>query len=355
MILSLLLACGGPPSSSPSSASLDDTAPDVADQEDETYEIPDFPAGVSTLAGSGDMAIADGTGTSASFLEPKAIALSPDGLLYVAGTGGRLRTVDMDGVVRTITSSNRALDDVGGLAVDAEGAVYLSDPQQHCIYRVADGDPEVIAGSCGTSGFEDGVAPLFKRPRDLEFDADGRLLVADSENMRIRAIEPDGSASTVAGHDSYGVSTEGPATEAALYFPLALAVHADGSVFFSGLDNCIRRVADGVVEDVAGLCNNYSSSGTEDGVADEARFFGPYGLALDGDGELLIADAFNLRIRSLGSDLAEVDTVTGSSKGYLDGTLEEALFDVPRDVAIDRDGNLFVTDSVNHRIRVVVR
>ena len=104
MIFLLLAACGGAPNST--TDALGDTATDGLDTGTEanaSYDIPAFPEGVSTLAGSGEMAIADGTGPGASFMEPKAIALASDGLLYVAGSGGELRTVDMDGVVDTIS------------------------------------------------------------------------------------------------------------------------------------------------------------------------------------------------------------------------------------------------------------
>lgn len=317
-------------------------------------EIPDFPQGVSTLAGSDEMASIDGIGDAAAFHEPKSIALGDDGILVVVGGDGAIRLVSMDGSVQTWSFEGATLTDAGGLAVDESGAMYVSDPQQHCIVRVDGRLGEVFAGTCGESGMMDGADALFTRPRGLAFDAQGNLLVADSENMRIRSISPNGTVSTVAGVDGFGGPTEGSVSTAALYFPLDLAVHQNGDVYFSGLDNCIRRIHDGQVENIAGLCQNYSSDGSADGVAGDARFYGPFDIAFLDEDTLIVSDSFNDRLRMLSLDTQTVTTLTGEGTGYLDGALDQALFSVPRSVAVDRLGNVFVADSVNHRIRVVV-
>ncbi len=317
-------------------------------------DIPTFPQGVSTLAGSGAMTTIDGVGAEAAFHEPKAMALSPDGDLYVAGMTDAVRVVSMDGEVRSLAFDGPRPSEVAGMAFGPDGALYLSDNAQHCILRISEGASQVFAGTCGSPGFADGAVALFHRPRGLSFDADGDLILADSENMRLRSIDPDGVASTLAGIDSFSGPTEGPVSTAMVYFPLDVAIADDGVVYFSGLDNCIRRVAAGQVEDVAGLCQNYSSLGTNDGSAEAARFTAPFNIAFDSAGRLIISDSFNSRIRVLSADRTEVSTLTGDTPGYRDGALDEALFDVTRGIAIDRGDNLFVADSVNNLVRVVV-
>ena len=343
----LLLACAGPGSS-------DGSFEDTASAPGPSYDIPEFPEGVSTLAGSDTMASSDGLGDAAAFHEPKTIALRADGVLIVVGGDGQVREVDQSGAVQTLSFGGATLTDAGGLAIDADGAIYVSDPQQHCIVRIADGMGDVFAGTCGTSGMAEGASALFTRPRGLTFDGQGNLLVADSENMRIRSISPDGVVSTVAGIDSFSGPTEGSISSATLYYPIDIAVHEGGDIYFSGLDNCIRRIQGEQVENMAGLCQNYSSEGSDDGAPEDARFYAPFDITFADTDTLIISDSFNDRIRIYSIEEQIVSTLTGSSAGYLDGSLDEALFEIPRAVTVDRQGNLFVADSVNHRVRVVV-
>ena len=107
------------------------------------------------------------------------------------------------------------------------------------------------------------------------------------------------------------------------------------------------------VENVAGLCRNYSNEGTEDGNASDARFSHPLDITFRSDGALVIADSFNDRIRLLSADKSNVTTLSGSQRGYLDGDYNEAMFDVPRSVVADYVGNIYVAESVNMRIRVI--
>ena len=86
----------------------------------------------------------------------------------------------------------------------------------------------------------------------------------------------------------------------------------------------------------------------------DARFDTPLDIAFTPAGELVIADAFNDSLRVLSADLSTVRTLTGSDAGFQDGSLEDALFEIPRSVTVDESGNIYVADSVNNRIRVVV-
>ncbi len=344
----VLLACN------PGDTKDDTSSPADTGDTSSLVDVPDFVQGVSTLAGSGEMATVDGVGAEAAFFEPKAMALGPDGALYVGGMTGAVRVVTMEGEVSSLAFSGPGPNEIAGMAFGPDGALYLSDNDQHCIFRIIDGESAVFAGSCGSPGFAEGATTALQRPRGMDFDAAGNLIVADSENMRIRSFDPAGVSSTIAGVDGIGGPTEGPVSTAMVYYPLDVAVAEDGAIYLSGLDNCIRRVSDGRVENIAGLCQNYASEGNTDGAASQARFMAPFNIAFDSSGRLLISDSFNSRIRVLSADGTQVSTLTGSSEGYRDGGLDEALFDLTRGIAIDRGDTLFVADSVNNLVRVVV-
>ena len=178
--------------------------------------------------------------------------------------------------------------------------------------------------------------------------------MADAHNFLIRRITPAGETSTIAGSgQEYAGPTEGPVDEANLYIPFGVAVHQSGDIYISGFDHCIRRISDGQVSNVAGLCQNYSNTGIDDGPAPNARFDTPLDIRFLGDDQLIIADSYNDRIRVYDVAQRNVDTIAGSDAGYLDGTALDALFDVPRSIAVDYAGNIYVADSVNMRIRVI--
>lgn len=315
-----------------------------------------FDNGVTTLAGSGEMISLDGNGMLASFAEPKAIRLRSDGVLIVADSlTGQIRMVDPLGTVESLEMSGPKPVSPSGLAV-TDDAIYVSDYDQHCIFKIEETVSTVLAGTCGETGYQNGVTALFENPRGLAIDGEGNLLVADAGNNAIRSISPNGEVVTIAGTgEKYVASSEGPVLEANVYIPFGLAIHPNGDLFFSGFDHCIRRIHDGTIEDVAGLCLNYGNTGTSDGIGIDARFDTPLDIAFTPDGSLIIADAFNDRLRILSPDRSVVTTLTGQAAGYQDGSLEEALFEIPRSVAVDANGNIYVADSINHRIRVVVR
>jgi hypothetical protein len=318
------------------------------------YDVPTFPIGVSTLAGSGEFTSIDGQGSSASFSEPRAIVLHRTGGLIVVESGsGAIRVLDFDGTVRSIVFTGIQPLSAGGLSIDGNDSLYVSDPSQHCILKIEDGLSEVFGGSCGTSGYQDGSVALFNAPQGLDFDAEGNLIVADAQNNRIRSISPEGLVSTVAGVGGLLNPTEGPVEVANVYLPYGVAVHPNNQIFFSGLDQCIRRINEGQVENIAGLCQNFSNEGSMDGSASNARFNHPLNILFGSDSTLYISESNNDRIRILSSDLGTVSTLSGSLKGFKDGSHAEALFDHPHGLAIDHQGNIYVADGNNQRIRVI--
>lgn len=318
------------------------------------YAVPTFPFGVSTLAGSGDFSSVDGQGNSASFSDPRALALHSDGgLIVVESASGAIRFLDFDGSVNSIVITGISPLSAGGVSIDHNDTLYVSDPSQHCILKIRDGLSEVFGGSCGTSGYQDGSEALFNAPQGMDFDAEGNLIVADAQNNRIRSISPEGIVSTVAGVGGQLNPTEGPVEVANIYLPYGVAVHPNNQIFFSGLDQCIRRINQGQVENVAGLCQSFSNDGSMDGSASNARFNHPLNIRFGVEFSLYISESKNDRIRILSSDLGTVSTLSGSLNGFQDGSHAEALFDHPHGLAIDHLGNTYVADGNNQRIRVI--
>ena len=351
-----LIACGEKTSDTGTETELvNGEEAEASEEETSEDSATDFTEGVSTLAGSGNYDSVDGRGELASFGEPKVIRMRDDGVLVVGDTKtGHIREVTTDGTVTTMAISGVLPVAPSGLAFDGD-VMYISDYDQHCIYKVEGLVSSVFAGNCGEIGYQNGSSALFENPRSLLMDPEGNLLVADAGNNAIRSITPAGEVSTVVGTaEKFAPSTEGPVLEANLYIPFGLAYSPEGDLFIAGFDHCIRRVRDGNVEDVAGLCRNWGNTGVEDGPSMDARFDTPLDIAFTPEGELLIADTFNDSLRVLSSDLSTVRTLVGSEPGYQDGGLEEALFEIPRSVTVDESGNIFVADSVNNRIRVVV-
>jgi len=301
---------------------------------------------VGTLAGTGDLDTRDGLAEVAAFWEPKAVAFDQNGGLLVAQGDGAIRRISPDGLVTTLPIEAAALRNPSGLVVGPDGTVYISDADLDCIVAWADGESRVFAGVCEGSSELDG-------PRGLAWSREGLLLVADSANMRLQTVDSEGRVQVFAGSGEFSLPSEGPADSADLYMPHAVTQSANGEVWFSGMDHCLRRVADGMVEDVAGWCANFGNTGTADGAAVDARFDSPWALAVDHDDNLLVSDTMNDRIRVLSADRSEVWTLAGGEAGDVDGSLEEARFDFPRGIAVHADGWIAVADSGNHRIRVI--
>jgi sugar lactone lactonase YvrE len=252
------------------------------------------------------------------------------------------------------------LNHLSGVVEDGQGVLYIADTSNHAIRRVGlDGTITTIAGT-GREGFTgDGgpatAAQLFN-PYSVALDAAGDLFIADTYNHRIRRIGIDGNISTVAGNGSDGSSGDGgPATNASLSYPGGVSVDTDGTLYIADTRNCrVRRVSSrGTISTVAGtgFCG-YNGDG---GSATQARLYNPLGVWKEPNGSLYIADGYNHRIRRV-STSGSISTVAGDgTAGYGGdgGAATAAQLAYPGGVATDPAGNLYIADSLNHRIRRV--
>ncbi len=243
--------------------------------------------------------------------------------------------------------SRLSLGQIGGIAVDPEGFFYLADPAQHRIFRLSpEGELEVWAGS-GKAGHRDGAAEQaqFDSPQGLLWDPKGGLWVADSGNHCLRYISRQRRVTTFAGTCVAGYR-DGERDEAQFREPFGLALGLDGSLYVADRANRrIRRITPtGKVTTAAGT----GQPGSADGPAEQAQLLEPTALAVDKAGNLWIADRHRLRRLSANGHLT---TLSQAEAGYRDGPLAEARFQTLAGLAFDSAGVLWLADQDNRRIR----
>ena len=237
------------------------------------------------------------------------------------------------------------------LAEDADGNIYVADQLNHAIRKIdAGGQVSTFAGN-GNPGVKDGNGQNaeFKQPDALIVGGDGNIYVADYTGNTIREISPGGEGTTIAG-DSVAGYVDGPGSSARFNGPTGLAMDSQGNLFVSEFfNNVIRKITPAYqVSTYAGT----GAIGADDNTRLQATFYGPLTLAMDKDGNLLIGDWLNFRIRKIDVE-GNVSTLAGSTKGYLDGPALEAQFNTPAGLAFDAHDNLYVSDAFNNRIRMI--
>ncbi|MDR0442237.1 MAG: hypothetical protein LBH44_02380 [Treponema sp.] len=189
------------------------------------------------------------------------------------------------------------------IAVDSKGNVYVADTGNHCIRKITpDGTVITIAGN-GTVGYADGKANgvRFDSPSDIAIDEYGNVYVADTGNHCIRKITPDGTVITIAGHGYDWNYIDGKAVSARFYSPSGVAIDSKENVYVADTGNhCIRKITpDGMVSTIAGD----TTPGFADRPGYSARFNSPNGVAVDNNGNVYVADTENNRIRKLSPPL----------------------------------------------------
>lgn len=212
-----------------------------------------------------------------------------------------------------------------------------------------------LAGN-GTAGFLDGadISAQFNSPREIVVDASGNIYVADRVNQRIRMITPAGVVSTVAGNGTAG-GTNGIGTAAKFNEPTGIALDVAAGILYvtDRFGHRVRKIiiASGSVSTLAG--SSIGTQGYTDATGTSALFDNPMGLALDGSGNLYVADWQNNCIRKVVTSTGVVTTIIGNgTAGFADATGTSALLNAPTNLCIN--GNfLYVSDAGNFRIRKV--
>ncbi len=254
------------------------------------------------------------------------------------------------------TGSVARFSSPNGVAVDASGNVYVADTLNSTIRKMtAAGVVTTLAGNASNRGSTDGTgsAALFRYPQGVAADTKGNVYVADTTSHTIRKITSAGVVTTVAGRPLEPGSNDGTGTAALFNYPYGVAVDANDNVYVADRNNhTIRQINSvGVVSTLAG---GAGSSGSMDGGGSAARFNSPSGIAVDTLGNVYVADTGNQLIRKITSAGA-VTTLVGSAgiSGSADGIGSAARFNAPSSVAVDASGKLYVADSGNSTIRKI--
>jgi len=332
---------------------------------------------VTTIAGqAGIKGSADGAGTNASFNLPNGIAVDASGNLYVADefndTIRKMTPVGTNWVVSTLAGqvgmaglidgmgTNTEFSTPTGVAVDSAGNVYVADVANDVIRQITPaGYVSTIAGQPHHPGHTDGTnnGAQFYMPFGITVDATTNLYVTDGVNETVRKLVPVASGwavSTIAGQVTNAGGADGVGTNAQFNGPAGIVIGGGNALYVADdNNNTIRKLTltgtNWTVSTFAGLVGVY---GDADGAGSNARFHTPIGVAVDGTGNIYVADANNNEIRKITTG-GTVSTFTGISTGSTDGPGTNALFWSTAAVALDAQGNVYVADYYNCTIRKI--
>ncbi|HEX4265037.1 MAG TPA: hypothetical protein VH597_11915 [Verrucomicrobiae bacterium] len=331
----------------------------------------------STLAGNGFIGTANGTNGSAQFYNPYGVVLDNAGDIYVTDGDNLIRKITALGtnwVVTTLAGNTAfgSVDGVGttaefngleGVAVDGAGNVYAADAINNTIRMMTPANlVTTIAGAVTHYGTNDGVgtAARFYAPFGVTTDAASNVYVGDQSANLIRKITRDGVVTSLAGNgDISGGNTDGTNHSATFRQPSCLAVDGAGNIYVADAGNKeIRKVMPvGTNWSVVTIAGGSGVSGSKDGTNKTAQFGFCYGLCMDAAANLYVADTDNQLIRRVspvGTNWV-VTTLAGKAgqSGSADGTNKNAQFFSPYGITVDSATNLYVADYQNMTIRKI--
>jgi sugar lactone lactonase YvrE len=320
---------------------------------------------ISTFAGGALPVNIPGTSASLGYA-PRNLAADQAGNVFFVYENSVLRLDAATGVLTLLAGSGTTgfsgdngpataaqLNAPGGLAVDSTGNLYIADTMNNRIREVSGGVITTVAGA-GAQGFGgDGgqaISALLSNPGGVAVDSAGNLYIADTLNHRIRKVSSTGVITTVGGG---GTSTGDnvAAIRAQLGSSFGIAVDATGTLYIADTDTSrIRKVSAGLIATVAG--NGTQGFSGDNGPAIGAKLALPSGVAVDSNGNLYIADTGNNRIREVSNGV--ITTVAGGRASLGDnGPATSAQINSPTGVAVDSAENLYIADFGDSRIRKV--
>ena len=331
---------------------------------------------ITTVAGNGTAGYSGdgGQATAAEINKPYAVTFDAEGNLYIVDNyNNRVRKVNTSGIISTIVGNGTAgyigdggqataaeIKNSAGIALDAAGNVYIADAGNNCIRKVnTAGIISTIAGN-GISGFSgDGgqaTAAELSLPTAVAIDTHGNFYISDDYNQRIRIVNTAGIINTFAGNGTNGFGGDGgQATAAELFYPIGLTLDAVDNLYIADSQNQrIRKVNTlGIISTIAGNgIQGYSGDG---GIATAAELKYPNGVAIDGTGNIYIADDVNNRIRKVNT-AGIISTLAGNGTAGFSGDCGNAItaeLSDPNIVVVDASGNLYIADYANNRIRMI--
>jgi sugar lactone lactonase YvrE len=364
-----------------------------------------YPYALKTLAGSNPLGDG-GLATQALLLSPTAVALDSSGATYILDSGNyRIRKIALDGKISTavqipvygndmklgtdgyfyitslalvfkvsptgittilagtgipgtsgdgIAATSAAIGSTGGIALDAQGNVYFVE--KNVVREITtDGILHTVAGVANGYLYNGDNKPAttatLYAPWGIAVDSANNLYIADQGNGRIRKVSPvGGRISTIAGTGDFGPPANGPAISLPLGIPYGLALDTLGNVYFTdSLFNVVMKISpNGSLNQMAGTQN----FGYADGPSNGSYLYGPAGMAIDILGNLLIAEQGSSRVREVVN--GNLRTFAGRLHFAGDGApATSALLYQPADLALDAQGDVFIADSANYRVREV--
>jgi hypothetical protein len=278
---------------------------------------------------------------------------------------GRVRQVDLGGIISTLFGSGLGLNNPHGIALDTGGNLYIADIDNHRILLVHPSGVVTTAAGIGWKGYSgDGgpaISATLDNPCGVAVDTSENMYIADTENHCIRKVDTLGIITTMAGIGDHGgySGDGGSATSAKLDKPQGVMVDASGNIYIADTDNhCIRKVDTlGIITTVAGTgSGGYSGDG---GPATSAKLNHPRRVFVDSGGNIFIADSDNHRIRVVSTHDGTITTLAGTGSGGFNGNDQPAVnakLKKPSSVAMaaTRGGRkIYISDTENNRIRVL--
>jgi hypothetical protein len=318
---------------------------------------------VTTLAGTGQAGLINGADSLSQFNEPWTIAVDNQGNVFVGDQGNfAIRKITPAGQVSTFAGRSintlPVVDNMAGLVTDQQGNLFM--PDYIGIREITPAGVNSVLAGKDSIGFRDGTDTnaLFHATFNVAIDRQDNLYLVDFDTnflFRVRKVTPAGVVTTLPLQDNTGINSDGTVNGSqASWNPWEIAVDSAGNIYVSAglLRSSIKKITQqGAVSIYAGQ----ATYGQVDGGKDSAKFYDISGLAFDPYGNLLVTEGGGNDVRKI-TPKGTVSTIAGlpGYPAFEDGQGYSAWFNNPRSIAIDRQGNIYVADFNNNRIRKIV-